>query len=211
MNAPETVAVEAKPKKAATEYVSVKMTDGRKIDFPKSRKTSKTIEVDTQTGAVSVRFDFVNGETRTLNIGELSAETALYAAGHGISQKVGDSYASCKEVDDMVLAVDEMFAQLKTEGWRAASEPGDSTAGASIVIKALAEVTGKTIQQIKDFLQKKLDEAKAREEKLSRQDLYNSFRAPGKVADVIKRMEDEKLAKSTKADAGALLNELGLN
>lgn len=212
MNSPETVvAAEAKPKKTATEYVSVDMTDGRKVDFPKSRKTSKLIEVDEATGNVSVRFDFVNGQTRTFSINVLPQAVALYAAGHGIAQKLGDSYASCKEVDDMVIAVDETYEQLTKDGWRAASEPGDSAAGASIVIKAIMEATGKDIGFVKAFLQGKLDKAKVAGEKLSRQDLYNSFRVPSsKTGQIIKRLEDEKLAKSTKADANALLDEMGV-
>lgn len=207
MNSPETVVA----KKPATEYVDVTLTDGREVKFPKSRKTSKTIEVDEASGNVSVRFDFVNGQTRTFSVNALPQAVALYAAGHGIAQKLGDAYASCKEVDDMVIAVDETFEQLLKDGWRAASEPGDSAAGASIVIKAIMEATGKDIGFVKAFLQKKLDDAKTKGEKLSRQDLYNSFRVPGtKTGQIIKRLEDEKLAKSTKADANALLDEMGV-
>lgn len=205
-----TPAAEAKPKKTPTEYIKVTLTDGREVEFPKSRKTSKTIEVDEATGTVTVRFDFVNGQTRSFSVNALPAAIQLYSAGHGIAQKLGDSYASCKEVDDMVIAVDETFEQLIKDGWRAASEPGDSAAGASIVIKAIMEATGKDIAFVKAFLQKKLDDAKAKGEKLSRQDLYNSFRVPSsKTGQIIKRLEDEKLAKSTKADANALLDEMG--
>ena len=205
MNAPETVAA---PAKKAVEYVTVLMTDGRSVDFPKSRKTSKFVEVDEANGVATVRFDFVNGETRTFSSAQMSPATALYAMGHGLSQKLGDTYASVKDVDDMVITVDEMAAQLVSDGWRAQSEPGESANGASVVIKALAEVSGKEIPFIKAFLQGKLDKAKAAGEKLSRQDLYNSFRVPGPVADAIKRLEDAKIAKSAKVDAGSLLAEI---
>jgi hypothetical protein len=125
------------------------------------------------------------------------------------SQKAGDEYSGVKEVEDMVLSVEDIFTRLRAGDWAAAREAGDSTAGASIVIKALMEATGKPVDFIKDFLDKKLAAAKAKGEKLSRQDLYNSFRNPtSKTGAIIKRLEEEKLAKATKVDAGDLLAEM---
>ena len=199
-----------KAKKAPTEYIKVTMEDGRTVDFAASRKTDKTILEDAEGNAIGVRIDFVNGATRSVLFSELSQGILLQSCGHGISQKAGDNYASVKEVEDMVLAVDEIFGRLRQGDWAVKGEPGDSTNGASIVIKAIMEVTGKDIAFVKAFLQGKLDAAKARGEKLSRQELYNSFRVPtSKTGQVIKRMEEEKLSKSTKADAGALLEEMG--
>lgn len=206
----ETQETAVKAKKAPTEYSKVVMEDGRTVEFAASRKTDKTILEDAGGNAIGVRIDFVSGATRTLLFSELSNGILLQSCGHGISQKAGDNYASVKEVDDMVLAVDEIFTRLRAGDWAAKGEPGDSTNGASIVIKAIMEVTSKDITFVKNFLQGKLDAAKARGEKLSRQELYNSFRVPtSKTGQVIKRMEEEKLSKSTKADAGALLEEMG--
>lgn len=199
-----------KAKKAPTEYIKVVMEDGRTVEFAASRKTDKTILEDAEGNAMGVRIDFVNGTTRSVLFSELSQGILLQSCGHGISQKAGDNYASVKEVEDMVLAVDEIFARLRAGDWAVKGEPGDSTNGASIVIKAIMEVTSKDITFVKAFLQGKLDAAKARGEKLSRQELYNSFRVPtSKTGQVIKRMEEEKLSRSTKADAGALLEEMG--
>lgn len=204
MNAPET-----KAKKSPTEYIKVSMEDGREVEFPSSRKTDKTIIVDEATGRVTVRFDFVNGKTRSISSDEMPAATALYATGHGIAQKGGDEYSGVKEVEDMVLAVEDVFARLRAGDWAAQREAGDSTAGASIVIRALMEATGKPLEFIKSFLQGKLDAAKARGEKLSRQDLYNSFRNPASATGkIIKRLEEEKAAKGTKVDANELLSEI---
>ena len=199
-----------KVKKPPTEYIKVTMEDGRAVEFAASRKTDKTILEDADGNATGVRIDFVNGATRSVLFSELSQGILLQSCGHGISQKAGDNYASVKEVEDMVLAVDEIFGRLRQGDWAVKGEPGDSTNGASIVIKAIMEVTSKDITFVKGFLQGKLDAAKARGEKLSRQELYNSFRVPtSKTGQVIKRMEEEKLSKSTKADAGALLEEMG--
>lgn len=203
----ETVATPAK--KPATVYTKVTMEDGREVNFAGNRKSDKTILLDDSGKAIGVRFDFLSGATRSLMFSEVPELTLWYAAGHGIAQKAGDEYSGVKEVDDMVLSVEEIFARLRAGDWAAAREAGDSTAGASIVIKALMEVTGKPIEFIKDFLNKKLEAAKAKGEKLSRQDLYNSFRNPtSKTGVVIKRLEEEKLAKANKVDAGDLLAEM---
>ena len=203
----ETVATPAK--KPVTVYTKVTMEDGREVSFAGNRKSDKTVLLDDSGKAIGVRFDFLSGATRSLMFSEVPELTLWYAAGHGIAQKAGDEYSGVKEVDDMVLSVEEIFARLRAGDWAAAREAGDSTAGASIVIKALMEVTGKPIEFIKDFLNKKLEAAKAKGEKLSRQDLYNSFRNPtSKTGVVIKRLEEEKLAKANKVDAGDLLAEM---
>jgi hypothetical protein len=196
-------------KKAATVYTPVVMEDGRTVQFAGNRKSDKTILMDDAGKATGVRFDFANGKTLSLAFSEIPEATALYACGHGIAQKAGDEYSGVKEVDDMALAVEEIFKRLRSGDWAAAREAGDSTAGASIVIRALMEVTGKPIEFIKTFLDGKLEAAKAKGEKLSRQDLYNSFRNPtSKTGVVIKRLEEEKLAKSNKVDSDALLGEM---
>ena len=201
---------EAKPSKAATVYEDVTMTDGRVVKFPGKRQTDKTVLEDSEGNATGVRFDFRNGQTRTLLFTEIDGKTQLRALGHGISQKAGDEYSGVKEVDDMVLAVDEIFTRLRAGDWAAPSEGGDSMAGASIVIRAIVEATGKSVEVVKAFLQGKLDKAKAAGEKLSRQELYNSFRNPATpTGAIIKRLEEEKLSKSTKVNASDLLAEMG--
>ena len=115
-----------KAKKAPTEYIKVTMEDGRTVEFAASRKTDKTILEDDAGNAVGVRIDFVNGATRTLEFSELSQGILLQSCGHGISQKAGDNYASVKEVEDMVLAVDEIFARLRQGDWAVKGEPLDN-------------------------------------------------------------------------------------
>lgn len=200
---------ETKAAKSKAEVENVLMSDGRTVGFAGKRKLDKTVIVEGD--GVKVRFDFRNGETRTVDAAELDGAVQLQAMGHGLSQKIGDECAGEEDPEDMVLAVDGMIERLKKGDWRVAREAGDSTAGGSIVVKALAEVTGKTVQQIKDFLQSKLDADKAAGGKLTRQALYASFRVPGNpVAAVIDRMEAEKRAKSSGAvSANDLLSELG--
>lgn len=201
---------EVKAAKAATVYEDVTMTDGRVVKFPGKRNSDKTITIDEAAGTVAVRFDFRNGQTRELSSADLTPLTMLRALGHGVAQKAGDEYSGVTEIDDMVLAVDEIFARLRAGDWSVARESGDSTAGASIVIKAIMEATGKPVEFVKTFLQNKLDAAKAKGEKLSRQELYNAFRNPATpTGKIIKRLEEEKLAKATKVSGADLLAEMG--
>lgn len=201
---------ETTSKKTTTVYEEVTMTDGRVVKFPGKRQTDKTVLEDADGNAVGVRFDFRNGQTRSLSFSELNTSTQLRAMAHGVSQKAGDEYSGVTEIDDMVIAVDEIFARLRAGEWAAARESGDSTAGASIVIKAIMEATNKPVEFVKQFLQNKLDAAKAKGEKLSRQELYNAFRNPATpTGAIIKRLEEEKLAKATKISGADLLAEMG--
>jgi hypothetical protein len=196
--------------KSKTEYETIEMTDGRKVDFPGKRQIQKDVTLDTNSGAVSVRFDFRNGKTLTISSVELSNETNLRSLGHGLAQKCGDETAGVKDLDDMVAAVEDMMGRLKAGDWRVASAAGDSFSGAHVVIKAVAEVTGKSAEEVKAFLQGKLDKAKAAGQALSRQELYASFRKPGtKTAVVIERLEAEKGSKASKVNADDLLAEIG--
>ncbi|NBW47779.1 MAG: hypothetical protein EBR46_06560 [Betaproteobacteria bacterium] len=81
--------------KTKTEYTSVELSDGRTVQFAGKRKVMKETLIDNskivvdgdvvqlEKGAISVRFDFLNGETRTIVL-----PPALLArfAGHGAEQ-----------------------------------------------------------------------------------------------------------------------------
>lgn len=217
----EQAQAEVKEKKPKTEVTPVTMKDGRVVNFAGNRRMVKEtliddskIQIDSDSGAillapgaVTVRCDFRNGETVTFTP---PADLVPKLVGHGGEQKLGDETAGEKDVDDMVLAVQDLATRLGQglEGWSLAREAGGFS-GASIVIRALMEATGKSQDEIKAFLQKKLDDAKARNESLSRKQLYDAFRNPNsKVGQIIDRMEKEKLSKSAAIDADAALDEL---
>lgn len=216
------MAEETKVSKPKTEVTQVAMTDGRTVGFAGKRKLVKETLIDEgkivldgetvclQAGAVSIRMDFVNGETRLF---ALPISLLAKYAGHGAEQKFGDELAAPADKqlspEDMVVAVDDLYARHQAGNWSATREAGDGFSGASVVIRALMEATGKAQEVVKAFLQKKLDAAVARGEKLSRKELYDSFRAPGtKTAVIIDRLEKEKLAKNVRVDADAELAEL---
>jgi hypothetical protein len=198
--------VETKVKRAPTEVTPVEMTDGRIVNFAGKRRLNK--EVIVESGNAAVRFDFRNGETRTFPVS--GSGLLIELACHGASQKIGDETAGLDDLDDMVVAVDDMITRLSAGEWtapRAAS--GDSFAGASVVIRAICEATGKGVQEVKDFLQRKLDTAAAAGQKLSRRALYDSFRNPtSRTGQIIERLEREKKSKASAVDANELLGEL---
>lgn len=190
--------------KKETVLTQVKMKDGRNVTFAGKRKMLKEVEI--KDGKVMVHFDFVNGETRTFTA---PSNLILQLAAHGASQKIGDEAAGVEDVDDVVVAVDDIIARLTKGEWTAARAAGDGFSGASVVIRAIGEVTGKTIDEVKAFLEKKLADAKAKGENLTRRDLYASFRNPNsKTGKVIERLEKDKVAKGAKVNADELLKGL---
>lgn len=213
----------AQANKPKAEVQMVKMEDGREVGFAGKRKVLKEtildeskiiVDGDTVTlgaGAIAIRMDFRNGATRTF---PLPINLLAQFAGHGGEQKYGDELASPADKplseEDMVYAVEALDEQIQRGDWRSVREGGGGgVSGASVVVQAIAEVTGKSIADVKAFIQKKLDDAKARDEKLTRNELYAAFRKPGtKTGDVVARLEAEKASKSQKVSADDLLAEM---
>jgi len=202
--------------KSKTEYTSVTLTDGRVVNFAGKRKVNKETVVDASkiviegdvmqisAGAISVRMDFRNGETRLL---PLPLSLLAQFAGHGGEQKFGDELATTADKplseDDMVIAIDDLNALIQQGKWGAGRAAGaGGVSGASVVVQAICEATGKDLATVKAFLQKKLDSDTG----LSRRALYDSFRVAGtKTGVIIKRLEEAKLAKAAVVDADAEL------
>jgi hypothetical protein len=185
------------PKKER-EVLKVKMNDGREVEFVGKRKLLKESIINGST--VSVRLDFRNGETRLFPVPDA---LLLKSAGHGMEQKLGDETAGEDDVDDMVEAVDDMIKRLSEkglEGWTAKRE-GGGFSGASILVKALMEVTAKPKEEVQGFLKAKVD-AGATYPKLAA-----AFEEDDTVGPVIKRLRKEKAA-GTGVDTKALLGGL---
>lgn len=203
----------SKPKKAAPEVVAVTMEDGRVVEFTGKRSMLKEIVVGDN--SVSVRFDFRNGQSLTAVV---PAQHELYAAGHGYAQKLGDEVAGAKDEagnpisdEDKYLAIEALHNRLNdSNDWNKVAEGGGgSVSGASVVLKAIMEVSGKSLADVKAFIEKKLADAEARGQKLSRQALYASFRNPtSKTGQVIERLEKDKKQKAPAIDADELMAEM---
>lgn len=195
-------AEQSKSKRTPAVVETVELSDGRKVDFAGKRKMLKEAVVDGH--KASVRFDFRNGETRTFHVPH---DMLAQFAAHGAAQKIGDETAGEEDVDDMVVAVDDMIGRLQNGEWsKPRASSGDSFSGASVVIKAICEHTGKSVAEVKAFLDKKLKST----EGLTRRALYASFRNPNSATGkIIARLEQEKTSKTEKVHADDLLAELG--
>lgn len=178
--------------KEETKVTTVTMTDGRVVDFPGKRRLIKESKI-ADDGTITVRLDFVNGETRTFTVPH--SLLAKFAA-HGAEQKLGDETAGLVDTDDAVMAVDELVERLNAGEWGVKRE-SNGMAGASVLAKALVEHTGKSMEQIKQFLSGKSQAEKT------------ALRANPKIKPIIERLESEKASKAAKVDTDALLNELG--
>lgn len=169
----------------------VEMTDSRIVAFVGKRKMLKE-SLLTEDNKVQIRLDFRNGETRTFTV---PASLLLKFAAHGAEQKLGDETAGEDDLDDMVLAVDELMDRLNKGEWTT-RVAGSGMSGTSVLAKALVEQTGKTIEQIKAFLKDKTQAQK------------NALRNNPRIKPIVERLEAEKASKSAKVDTDALLDEL---
>lgn len=200
MNAEATeVTSEAKTSKKP-EVEKVKIGE-REVEFAGKRKMLKESFFPEDGSPPVIRLDFRNGESREFKI---PSELLYRFAAHGAEQKLGDETAGETDVDDMVLSVDELIERLSKRDedgtfkgeWTVRREAG-GMAGTSVLMKALAELSGKPLEEVKSFLK-----TKSPAEKMA---LRNS----AKVKPIIDRLESEKLAKAQKVDTDSLLSELG--
>lgn len=176
--------------KTPTEVEKVTMLDGtgRVVEFSGKRKMLKE-SLFPEGELPVVQLDFRNGETRKFQIPQ---ELLYRFAAHGAEQKLGDETAGETDVDDMVLAVDDLIERLKKLEWSVKRE-GGGMSGTSVLLKALMEKSGKSMEQVKAFLKTKTPAEK------------QALRASDQLKPIVDRMEAEKLAKVAKIDTGALL------
>lgn len=179
------------------EKIPVTMEDGSVVEFNKKQKLVKTSTID-EAGNISTRLDFNNGAVRTFSLPTSSPLFSRFAA-HGIEQKLGDAIAGESDMNDGVLAVDDLIKRLESGDWNARREAGAFT-GTSILLRALVEASGKSVEEIKAFLENKTPAQKL------------GLRKTDKLRPIIERLEAEKAANSkNKVDTDALLGELGLD
>ena len=177
--------------KTETQIETVTMTDGRLTDFAGKRKLLKESSVNAD-GKVQVRLDFRNGETRLFTLPD--ALLNKFAA-HGAEQKLGDEIAGLTDTEDCVLAVDELIDRLYNGEWSVKRE-ANGMAGTSVLVRALVEHTGKTVEHIKQFLN-----GKSQAEKVA-------LRNNPKIKPIVERIEAEKASKKANVDTDAMLGEL---
>jgi hypothetical protein len=173
-----------------TQIDSVAMQDGRVVDFSgKQRCKADTYENEQ---GLNVQLDFRNGETR---IFRMRPEMVNQFALHGAKQKLVDEMAGVKDLDDAILAVDELVERLDNGEWAQKRQAGEGIAGTSVLLRALVAFTGKSVADVKAKLK-----GMSQTEKMA-------MRANAKLKPIIDQMEAEKSNKSN-VDTDSLLDEI---
>jgi hypothetical protein len=167
---------------------TVVMTDGRTVDFVGKQKMRKE-GLKADDGSLAIRIDYINGETRTFPLAPaLLADFALHGALSKYGDEVNGLSSSGKDaptIEDAIEAIDALHDRLFDKGqWNAARE-GSGIAGASILVRALVQFSGKTAKEIRAVLEPLTQAQKM------------ALRASPGVREIVRELEDAKAAKKT--------------
>jgi len=91
---------------------AIKPNNNLNMEYIMSARTKKTVD----SVALTVAFSFADGGARIYDANELSAEMLNRLIVHGLSQKLGDSYAGKNDHEDCTEA---MWGQLLEGNWGA--------------------------------------------------------------------------------------------
>ena len=177
---------------------TIPMEDGSIVNFTGKRKLVKEATIDLSTGNITIRLCFRNGAVREASFAP-DCGTYQQAAAHGYLQKFGDECAGVNDLDDMVQAIDELLVRVGRDEWTSKREGGAGNSGASILARALVEASGKSAEDIKEYLA-----TKTQAEKIA-------LRNNPKIKPFVDKLEAEKLAKKGGGvDSDALLDGIGI-
>jgi len=116
-----------------------------------AKKATKKVDGD----VISITFE--HGEALEVNLANIPAEIQQRLAMHGLSQKLGDSYAGC-EVEEAAEKANAVAKDLLEGNWStrvAASGPRTTQ-----LAEALAAATGKTLEEAATAIEAMDDEVK---------------------------------------------------
>lgn len=154
----------------------------------------KQIDADAKT----ITFTFENGDSATYNLGDLSPEIQTRLALHGLSQKLGDSYASAK--DEAPARVAGVWETLSKGEWTSRSEGGAPRV--TQLARAIAQVMGAPIEGV---VAKLADMEADQKKAIAASPDVAAALAEIKLADLQKRKEElaAKAAEAPTADLSA--------
>ena len=101
----------------------------------------------------SVTWYWADGSVNVVSLARFSEAIQLAYALHGLSQKLGDSYASCDGLEDSKTAMLELLDQLEGGDWEKKREGGAKESG-GLLARACAEVFGISIDEAKAVIEK---------------------------------------------------------
>lgn len=96
-----------------------------------------------------LEFRFTDGTVREVDLEKIGAKCKAAALWHGLSQKLGDSYAGAKGVvGDAIESLDTVLERLANDDWVKAGEgPGTRPSLVADAIKAALEKAGQTVDE----------------------------------------------------------------
>lgn len=150
-------------------------------------------EYDLDTGLVS--FSFGNGTSLDIDSNALSPEMQKQLMLHGISQKVGDSFAGAKgNFAEGVASAKAVIEQLMSGIWRAARGEGEARPRLGELAAAIARIKGVTVEAAMGAVEKATD------------DQRKAWRSNAKVKAVIAAIRAEEAQKALEAAGEQELN-----
>lgn len=118
--------------------------------------TKKVVNLESQ----SIAFTFDDGSVQTCELGKVPAALHVRIMLHGLSQKIGDSYANAAKAENPLTfakeSAAETIAQIYAGEWNAARTGGGGKR-VSLFAQALARITGKSVDEA-DAFEESLDE-----------------------------------------------------
>lgn len=141
-----------------------------------------------------VQFDFIGGDTIGIDISQLNDETIKSAILHGLSQKIGDSYAGAESIVEATAAAEAVIRNLVAGQWNAKASRGGN------IIEALHRVTKQPVEECQDVWAK-MDDAKKAE-------LRKHVGIKAALAEIAMEQAAAKLEAAGHADEGADLGGL---
>jgi hypothetical protein len=201
---------------AAEAGEAVKMSDGRTVIFPKSRKMQKENLFNAAGHWVGTRFDFkfepsdefpqntltvtAPEPKDTVKVGDVARSALHMLAAHGASQKFGDYAAGSGEKgepadpEDMFSAVQKGIEQFESGSWSERRE-GSGMSGTSVLLRAMVELAAgkKSIEDTRTYL------------KTLNKKQKDALREDARLQPIITRLEAKKRAKAEHIDTSSLL------
>lgn len=114
-----------------------------------ARIATKSVGID------RVVFTFLNGYEIQAVLTDFSEAMVIKLALHGLSQKVGDSYASAESIDEAIISANAVVQNLEADAWSTKVSRGGK------IVEALAAFSGKPLNECLEVYSKMDDKAKA--------------------------------------------------
>lgn len=144
-----------------------------------------------------VNFNFSNGEVLECTLDSIPEEVQKHLMLHGLSQKVGDSYAGMDTVEECLETASAMFERLVKGEWTAARQ-SSGTPKTSQLFEALVRcMPNKSAEEIQTLLENMDDEKK------------KALKKHAQVAAAIAEIQAERAAEKAKKAAEAAQEDGG--